>query len=283
MPEGPEVWREAAAVARVVEGEPIVRIELAWPAIAQHAKRLATAQIDHVRPRGKAMTLAFSTGFSLVTHNQLYGKWVVRKVAPPTHRNALRVLIETARGVAMLYSATDIHWLPTGEVDAHPYIAKLGPDALDATTTAVGVRARLLDKRFRQRSLAALLLDQAFVAGLGNYLRSDILFFARVQATLKPAQCTGDELDALAHAIVEMPRQSFRTRGITVNPALALDLKREGWRFARYRHWVFDREGEACHVCATAISRVVIGGRNVFFCSTCQRNARGGMAEPASV
>ena len=273
MPEGPEVWREAAAIARVIAGEPILTIEFAWPSIAQHAKNLASARIDQVRPRGKAMTLAFSTGFSLVTHNQLYGKWVVRKTTPPTHRKALRVLIQTARGTAMLYSATDIHWLLTRDVDAHPYIAKLGPDALDATTTVASVRKRLVDKRFRQRSLAALLLDQGFVAGLGNYLRSEILFFARVQATLKPAQCTDHELDALAHAIVQMPRQSFCTRGITNDHALALDLKREGWPFARYRHWVFDREGEACHVCATTISRVAVGGRNVFYCSTCQRTA----------
>ena len=273
MPEGPEVWREAAAIARVVEGEPIVKIEFAWPAITQHAKSLTYARIDQIRPRGKAMTLAFSTGFSLVTHNQLYGQWVVRKTAPTTHRKALRVLIETVQGVAMLYSATDLHWMPTPDVDAHPYIAKLGPDALDATTTVAAVRARLLDKRFRQRSLAALLLDQGFVAGLGNYLRSDILFFARVQATLKPAHCSVEELDALAYAIVEMPRQSFRTRGITNDHGLALDLKRDGWRFSRYRHWVFHREGEACHVCATAISRAAIGGRNVFFCSTCQRAA----------
>lgn len=273
MPEGPEVWREAAAIARVVEGEPIANIEFAWPAIVQHAKGLSGTRIELVRPRGKAMTLAFSTGFSLVTHNQLYGQWVVRKTAPPTHRKALRLLIETARGAAMLYSATDIHWLPTRDVDAHPYIAKLGPDALDANTTISDVRARLGSKPFRNRSLAALLLDQGFVAGLGNYLRSDILFFAGVQATLKPAQCSDDELDALAHAIVEMPRQSFRTRGITNDHSLALDLKREGWPFSRYRHWVFDREGEACHVCATTISRVAVGGRNVFYCSTCQRAA----------
>ena len=273
MPEGPEVWREAAAIARVVEGEPIVRIAFAWPAIAHHAKGLVHARIDQVRPRGKAMTLAFSTGASLVTHNQLYGEWVVRKVAPPMHRKALRVLIVTARGVAMLYSATDIHWMFTRDVDAHPYIAKLGPDALDANTTISAIRARLASRPFRNRSLAALLLDQGFVAGLGNYLRSDILFFARVQATLKPKQCNDDELDALAHAIVEMPRQSFRTRGITNDQALALHLKREGWPFARHRHWVFDRDGEACHVCATTISRVAVGGRNVFYCSTCQRAA----------
>ena len=129
MPEGPEVWREAAAIARVVQGEPIVKVEFAWPTIAPHAKRLNGTSIEHVKPRGKAMTLAFSTGFSLVTHNQLYGQWVVRKTAPLSHRKALRVLIETARGVAMLYSATDIHWMPTHQVDAHPYIVKLGPDA----------------------------------------------------------------------------------------------------------------------------------------------------------
>jgi endonuclease VIII len=273
MPEGPEVWREAAAIARVVEGVHIERLEFAWPQIAQYENTVSGAQITCVRPRGKAMTLAFSSGHSLVTHNQLYGQWVVRKSVPSQHRKALRILIQTSRGVAMLYSATDIHWLPTRDVDAHPYIAKLGPDALDIATTIETIRARLCSKTFRNRALASLLLDQGFVAGLGNYLRSDILFFARVQSHVRPAQCNDHELDALAHAIIDMPRQSLQTRGVTNDLELTNGLKRDGWPFSRYRHWVFDREGEACHVCATTISRISVAGRNVFFCATCQRHA----------
>ncbi len=273
MPEGPEVWREAAAIARVVEDERIELVDFVWPPIAQHMSAVSGACITHVRPRGKAMTLAFSNGHSLITHNQLYGQWVVRTNVLTQHRKALRILIQTSRGVAMLYSATDIHWLPTPEVDAHPYIAKLGPDALDTATTIETIRARLCSKTFRNRALASLLLDQGFVAGLGNYLRSDILFFARVQGHIRPAQCSDYEIDALAYAIIDMPRQSFQTRGITNDRELASALKRDGWPFSRYRHWVFDRDGEACHVCATTISRVSIAGRNVFFCSTCQRHA----------
>ncbi len=273
MPEGPEVWREAAAIARVVEDAPIERIDFTWPQIVRHLNTVSGARIARVRPRGKAMTLAFSNGYSLVTHNQLYGQWVVRKSVPTQHRKALRILIQTSHGVAMLYSATDIHWLRTQDVDAHPYIAKLGPDALDTVTTIETIRARLCSNTFRSRALASLLLDQGFVAGLGNYLRSDILFFARVQGHIRPAQCSDHELDALAHAIINMPRQSFQTRGITNDREFASALKRDGWSFSRYRHWVFDRDGEACHVCATTISRTSIAGRNVFFCPTCQRHA----------
>jgi endonuclease VIII len=271
MPEGPEVWREAQAIAKVIEGERVIRATFAWPAIASRALSIADAMVTRVRPRGKAMTIAFSTGDALVTHNQLYGQWRVAKAAPTSHKKALRIQLETARGAAMLYSATDIDWLAVDELDAHPYIAKLGPDAMDSAISVAQIRARLLDTRFRQRSLAALLLDQSFVAGLGNYLRSDILFFARVRGHLKPAQCSDAELDALAQSIIAMPRQSFQTRGVTNDVSLERDLKREGWRFSNRRHWVFHREGQACHVCGDAIERSVVAGRNVFFCATCQR------------
>jgi endonuclease VIII len=270
MPEGPEVWREAQAIAHVLEGEPLTHIQIAWLKVGISANSFAGVRVSRVRPRGKAMTIAFSNGFSFVTHNQLYGEWRVAKQPPSHHRKALRLLFQTARGVAMLYSATDINWLPTKDVDRHPYIRKLGPDALDDSISVDMIAMRLLDKRFRNRSLASLLLDQSFVAGLGNYLRSDILFFARVRGNVKPAQCDDLEIEALAHAIIDMPRQSLRTRGITNNTSLADDLKREGWRFGRYRHWVFDREGEHCHVCASVIERDVVAGRNVFFCAVCQ-------------
>jgi endonuclease VIII len=269
MPEGPEVWREAQAIANVIEGERVIRATFAWPAIAPHANVITNATVTQVRPRGKA--IAFSTGDALVTHNQLYGQWRVAKTAPTMHKKALRIQLETARGAAMLYSATDIDWLAIDRIKAHPYIAKLGPDAMDPATSVETVRARLIDPRFRQRSLAALLLDQGFIAGLGNYLRSDILFFARVREHMKPAQCSADEIDALANSIVAMPRQSFHTRGVTNDVSLERDLKRHGWRFSRRRHWVFDREGEACHICASTIERAVVSGRNVFFCATCQR------------
>jgi endonuclease VIII len=273
MPEGPEVWREARAIAQVLEGEPLTRVEIAWSKAGVTAHELAGVRVVRVRPRSKAMTIAFSNGFSFVTHNQLYGEWRVAKRAPASHRKALRLLFQTERGVAMLYSATDIDWLPTDQVDSHPYIRKLGPDALAESITVAEIRSRLRDRRFRNRSLASLLLDQGFVAGLGNYLRSDILFFACVGGHIKPAQCDDIEIEALAHAIIDMPRQSLRTRGITNDVSLANDLKRHGWQFGRYRHWVFDREGEACHVCADTIEREVVAGRNVFFCPTCQHIA----------
>jgi endonuclease VIII len=271
MPEGPEVWREARAIGKVLEGQKLQRAQFEWPSIAQHASALRSVSVLTVRPRGKAMTIAFSTGMSLVTHNQLYGEWIVAGKAPAIHRKALRILLESKLGVAMLYSATDIDWMCTEAVESHAYVAKLGPDALNPTTTIESVRERITNKPFRNRSLASLLLDQGFVAGLGNYLRSDILFMAGVRAELRPNDCTKHELDALAEAIVALPRQSLASGGITNDPSLASDLKSEGWPFARYRHWVFDREGESCHVCATRIERAVVGGRNVFFCTNCQR------------
>ena len=169
MPEGPEIRRAADRIDRALSHAPLLRIEYRVPRIARKARKLRGARIERVYSRGKALLIQFDCGLTHYSHNQLFGEWeVTRKPPDAQDRRAVRVVLSTAACTATLYSATEIELLPTREVERHPYIARLGPDALDRTTTVAQVRARLLDAEFRNRSLSSLLLDQHFVAGLGN-------------------------------------------------------------------------------------------------------------------
>src|SRR5690606_3887189 len=105
----------------------------------------------------------------------------------PQAGRSLRVALETDAAALRLYSASDVAMLRSDEVDAHPFLARLGPDVLDPALDAKAVAARLRDPRFRNRSLGALLLDQAFLAGMGNYLRSEVLYRARLRPERRPA------------------------------------------------------------------------------------------------
>jgi endonuclease-8 len=274
MPEGPEIRRAADRLIRVLVGKTPARVELLMPGLARHAARLSDRRIVAVQPRAKALLIHFAGGYSLYSHNQLYGRWyVVRTGRTPRTGRSLRVAIHTGDHSALLYSASDIAVLSAAQVRRHPYLAKLGPDLLDPDTTLAQVRARVEDPRFRRRSLASLLLDQAFLAGLGNYLRSEILFTAGLPHDVRLGALDAAARRRLADTALAVTRQAYRFRGVTNDLERAARLKSEGLSYAQYRHHVFAREGFGCWTCDTAVRRVDVSGRAVFFCPLCQPGA----------
>ena len=275
MPEGPEIRREAKSLARVLVARPVERVEYRVPSLARRARSLHGATVTQVTSHGKAMLVSWSNGLTHFSHNQLYGEWQV--VTPArlasliaARQRSIRVIVQTASAAAVLMSATWIELLTNAELAVQPYLANLGPDVLDRTTTVELVRRRLVDPRFARRSLASLLLDQSFLAGLGNYLRSDILHLSRLRHPRRPAELPAAALDRLAAAIVALPRQSVRTAGITNETAVAKALAARGVAREARRFRVYGRAGEPCWFCGTTIRRIDVGGRGIYFCARCQ-------------
>ncbi|WP_263751292.1 endonuclease VIII [Klebsiella pneumoniae] len=143
----------------------------------------------------------------------------------------------------------------------YPFLQRVGPDVLDMTLTAEQVKARLLSAKFRNRQFSGLLLDQAFLAGLGNYLRVEILWQVGLSGKRKAAELSDSQLDALAHALLDIPRLSYRTRG------LVDDNKHHG---ALFRFKVFHRDGERCERCGRIIEKTTLSSRPFYWCPGCQ-------------
>lgn len=271
MPEGPEIKRSADKIADAIAHRPVQEIFFAFDHLKPHAETLTGRQIIAVQPRGKALLTRFDNGLNIYSHNQLYGQWIVRSAYsyPETNRQ-LRLAIHTDRKSALLYSASDIEVLADADLANHPFLQRIGPDVLDEQVTAAQVVQRLRDREFYRRKFTTLLLDQHFLAGLGNYLRTEILFVARIYPEQRPMDCTEAELWRLAEAAIAIPRQSYATGGITNDVALANQLKSEGYKRSAYRHWAFNRQAKPCFVCTTPIVKAMSGGRRYYFCPTCQ-------------
>lgn len=271
MPEGPEIHLAADQIAAAVAGEVAQEVFFAFEALKSYEAELSGCVVSSVQARGKAMLIQFTNGLTIYSHNQLYGKWVVRDAYNyPNTKRQLRLAIHTAKKSALLYSASDIEVLRDYELADHPYLKRLGPDVLDPDITVEQVIDCFHHKSFYWRKLANLLLDQQFLAGLGNYLRSEILFVARIDPSLRPADCTGDQIRRLAESSLALARQSYRTKGITNDLDLAEKLRRQGFSRNEYRFWVFNRQGESCRVCATPIKKENLGGRRLYYCPSCQ-------------
>jgi endonuclease-8 len=148
------------------------------------------------------------------------------------------------------------------QLTTHPFLQRVGPDVLDMRLTADDVKARLLSPPFRNRQFSGLLLDQAFLAGLGNYLRVEILWEVGLAAQHKASQLSEPQLDALSHALLDIPRLSYNTRGV------ADDNKHHG---ALFRFKVFHRDGEKCERCGGVIDKTTLSSRPFYWCPHCQK------------
>lgn len=276
MPEGPEIRRAADHLSRALAGRVAVEVEFALPRLRRFGPALSGRRVAAVEARGKALLTHFAGGLSIYSHNQLYGVWhVTRPGRAPATARELRLAIRTREAWALLYSASDIEVLPRERLDAHPYLARLGVELLAPGTTLAAVRARLDEPRFAGRTLAAVLLDQGFLAGVGNYLRSEILHVAGLPPEARLGGLDAAARERLASAALELTRRSYRTRGITNDLDRAARLKAAGLPFGRYRHHVFDREGEPCWACGAAVVRRELAGRAVFVCRPCQGGGAG--------
>jgi endonuclease-8 len=271
MPEGPEIRIASDEIGRALVGRVVTDIYFAFERLKPFERVLSGEKVSAVTARGKALLIRFVNGFNIYSHNQLYGKWIVQNTgADPATKRQLRLAIRTSDKAALLYSASDIEVLRDEELGTHPYLSKLGPDVLDEAVTAGLVIDRLLHKQFYRRQLGSLLLDQQFLAGVGNYLRSEVLFAARLHPSQRPVDCSLEQVRQLAEALIKLPRQSFLTRGITNNLQLVERLRQAGYSRSDYRFQVFDRAGEACYECGTPIVKLEVSGRRLYYCPECQ-------------
>ncbi len=271
MPEGPEIRRAADRVAAAIAGQTATEVFFAFDELKRFEPILTGRRVIEVTTRGKAMLTRFSGGLSVYSHNQLYGRWYVSRIGrmPSTNR-LLRFAVCCGERHALLYSASEIEVLDQQHEGRHPYLSRLGPDLLAEAPTPEQLAERVAEPRFRRRQLGALLLDQSFVAGLGNYLRAEVLFEARMHPRLRAADCSDEQRLVLGRAMIALTRRAFRTRGVTLAPAYVADLKAQGARRSSYRFWVYGRHGAPCRICGRQISAAVVGGRKCFWCPRCQ-------------
>jgi endonuclease-8 len=169
-----------------------------------------------------------------------------------------------------LWSATEIDLIPTVEEHLHSFLAKLGPDVLDEAITTETLLQQLTSKKCLRKKAATIMLDQGCFAGLGNYLRSEILFTAGVHPDDRPCDLPEHVLEKWARAIKEVSVQAYREAGVTVPKEVAEASKARGEPRRMWRHYAFCRNEHPCLVCASLIVRLRYGGRRLDHCPTCQ-------------
>ena len=218
------------------------------------------------------MLISTDSGYTIYSHNQLYGRWDIRRstTAEKKTNRSLRILIETDSHTARLYSASDIEVLDAVDLASHPFLSKLGPDLLDKDVSDAQLVEHISSGRFDRRALKHLLLDQSFLSGIGNYLRSEILFEANLHPDTRLGKLSQPKKSELALISRKITERALAQNGITIDYEIAENLKLEGLTKRQYRHWVFTRDGNPCRRCGSTIIHTRVGGRRLDFCPSCQ-------------
>ena len=295
--EGPEVRRTADRLAEVLIGRRIERVELRrrTPLDPQLATRLIGARVRAVRTHGKHLVIAFSGGIYLHNHMMMWGKWRVypretfdRGAAKPPPRvqwrlastdrerrvgptvadvrddSRVRLILATADHVAVEFNGPLLRFGTEDPARAHASVVRLGPDALAARFATAKARTRLRERG--AKNLADLLLDQSFVAGVGNKYKSEILFLQGLHPFQRAADLDPERERALLAEIPRLLKYGYAHAGRT--RPLGPDEAGNRWE---YKHWVFRRGGRPCWRCGTPIrTDRKSSARVTFWCPTCQ-------------
>lgn len=275
VPEGDTIWKAARALDHALAGRVVTRFTTTSPDISPAAERaIAGRTVSSVEARGKHLLITFSRdGEDVVlhTHMRMNGEWHIYRPGERWRRPAVRarVVVETDAYVAPCFDAPVIELVRARDLERHPALAQLGPDAM-ADGFDIG-RARERVRADPEREVGVALLDQRAVAGLGNVLKSETLFLARVSPFARVGDLDDAVLEALlaeGHRLLVANRAGSGRRTRTV-----LDR--------RQRLWVYGRAGEPCFVCGTAIGSRQQGedARRTYWCPACQA----GIAPGASV
>ncbi|GGM00330.1 Fpg/Nei family DNA glycosylase [Nakamurella endophytica] len=214
---------------------------------------------------GKHLFHDYGEDVTLHVHLGLYGKFTAGTGEPPEPRGALRLRLVADDVWTDLRGATACELLEPPQVDA--LLARLGPDPLRPRSDPEVAWRRLSRSRV---VIAALLMDQSVLAGIGNVYRAEILFRHRVDP-FAPGRSIDHELWQRMWAdLVVLMRAGVRSgRIVTVDGEYR--PRRRGPLTREESVFVYRRTGEPCRVCGTPVRTQVLVGRNLFWCPNCQR------------
>ena len=169
MPEGPEIRRAADRIGKALIGKEILSGNWPYAALVDRSHLIKGQHVIDVTSRGKAMLIRFENGWTMYSHNQLYGRWTVHlNTTNYDSRRSLRAEFITEKHAVRLWSATDIELMLTVEERGHSFLERLGPDVLDDGTTVEVLEEKLRSKSCYRKKAATLMLDQRSFARFGQ-------------------------------------------------------------------------------------------------------------------
>lgn len=283
MPELPEVETVMRGLIPSMDGRRFARVDvrrpdLRWPFPERMAERLEGARVERMRRRSKYILADLDRGESLLVHLGMSGRMTVSGDPlgqfahdhPPLEKHD-HVIFEMESGARIAFNdprrfgAMDL--LSTAGAEAHPLLAKLGPEPLGNAFNETYLAEAL---KGRRTPMKTALLDQRIIAGLGNIYVCEVLHRTGISPKRQAGKVSAARLSVVVSAMRDVLNEAIAVGGSSLK-----DFKQANGELGYFQHRfaVYDREGEPCPTagCGGVIQRIVQSGRSSFYCPRCQR------------
>lgn len=269
MPELPEVetirraLRDGGRNAPSILGWQIEKVLIRWPktiaepSIAEFEQQIIGQRIENVSRRGKFIVIHLSQQF-LVVHLRMSGDLRVEDNQKDLNKhdhliiwfdNDMHLAFNDARKFGRVWLLNDLDRLFT----------KIGPEPFDFPSS----EAFFLHLRKHKRQLKPLLMDQKFMAGLGNIYTDEALHISNLHPLKEASTLTHEQADTLLESIRSVLRLGIERNGASI------DWFYRGGSFQN-EFQVYGRKGLPCLKCGTLINKIVVGQRGTHYCPNCQ-------------
>lgn len=263
MPELPEVETISRKLKPDLVGRTMLSADLRWartlafPSPRKFKQQIQGQQILDVGRRAKYCRIQLSD-FNLLIHLRMTGDLLIKDgpIKPELHD---RLIIKLSGDRSLVFNDARKFgrvWLTASPEEV---LGKLGPEPLDSDFTVEWLHAALHNKR---RQLKPLLLDQTFVAGLGNIYSDEALHMAKLHPLAASDSITAEQAEALHEAIHNVLNEGIQRNGASFDWV---------YRGGEFHFRVYGRTGEKCPVCGTKIKRIIVGQRSTHYCPKCQK------------
>ncbi len=278
MPELPEVEVLRRDLEREIVGKKVKTVDVdGMRSVRRHhnrkqfAQRLVGNKFTAVQRRGKYLLCKLDDGDVLVVHLGMSGQLLRAKTARDTTAKHTHVVITFTQGGQLrfvdprTFGEMFVTELDTVNEEV-PELAHLGIDPLETAMSWEHFGNLLAE---RHAKLKPLLMDQKFIAGIGNIYSDEILWGAGLRWDRPSDSLTAQEVRRLYRSMMETLQDAVKYRGSSLADEQYVDLFGKSGEY-QHHHNVYAREGEACPRCRHKIIREKVAGRSAFYCGECQ-------------
>lgn len=270
MPELPEVETTLRAVRPALVGRSFKQVEVLRTNMIKGtpdlARRINDATVEGASRHGKYLFLHLDHNRTLVVHLKMSGRLGLRKAseAPLTYE---RIRMHLGSGDLLIFNdprTLGRMWVvPTDALKHDASVKLLGPDAL--TVSEEEFLARATKKKGK---IKAMLLDQGFIAGVGNIYADEACFLAKLSPLRRVTSLKPGERKALHRAVIATLEQGVKNMGTSFSDFA--DLFGKPGQNQRSL-MVYGRGGEPCRICKRALKSTKVGQRTTVWCPRCQK------------
>ena len=274
MPELPEVETMKRDLEDKIVGLTIKDVEIfdkrvirgAAPALFK--KKLTGQKIDSIDRRGKAIIFHLSAGGFLVAHVGMTGYFIYGEhLRNGSDLKETKIIFTLSNGKHLNYNDHRLFGklIYSADLGSLPYFQTIGPEPLNGTFSKTWLAEKLKTKK---GPIKPLLMNQQFLAGIGNIYASEILFESGIRPQRKADRLSSKDTDLLYSKIKSVLKRAIDHRGTSMRNYRDASGNKGNFKSCIK---VYARDGESCVSCGKLIAKIVQAGRSTFYCANCQK------------